>query len=426
MDDQRDRRRGIVDRVNSAINTAQNLRNAVRLARTAVTVGRTAAAAAATSEIWIPVVIIIVIVLIILFALFILLGHGSGTALNSQGGQGAEPAPIGGGNTNARVTCPVPGGTVSTPSYAADPATGHCGTSYGTTTPPCIVPYSRRAQSIDVPTGGASGSDIVLPMVEGKTMEWTLVKALNLNPTDCSNPVNGSCGIESVFVSDLGGGKNWVLFLGHIGLLKLQIWGTYSSGTVVGKSAIDHVHISIGKDVPDPTSFPPGSSDTRPGWLAADKDLGTCVAPNAKSNSCTQQYEGIGDCSVVNLSKYFDPDNALIASLICQAESGSDPFATNDNCETNDYSVGLFQINAVAHCAGAYGAGSWGNQSCDNLLSIQKRNVCENNWHDPVQNILKAKEIFESWGGWTAWGTWANAGKNPPVKDILIQCGISN
>ena len=55
-----------------------------------------------------------------------------------------------------------------------------------------------------------------------------------------------------------------------------------------------------------------------------------------------------------------------------QQKSGGKPDSINTNCGTNDYSVGLFQINLVAHCAGAYGPGRWGPQSCDNLLSESK------------------------------------------------------
>src|SRR3989344_141050 len=102
---QRQRKRGAVDRINSAVNTAKNLRNAVRLARTAATVGRTAATAAATSEIWIPAVIIGVIVLIIIFTVIILMGSG-GSAGNLGAGQNGGPTPGGGGDTSADIsTC---------------------------------------------------------------------------------------------------------------------------------------------------------------------------------------------------------------------------------------------------------------------------------------------------------------------------------
>ncbi|KKQ94358.1 MAG: hypothetical protein UT20_C0039G0011, partial [Candidatus Levybacteria bacterium GW2011_GWA1_39_11] len=95
------------------------------------------------------------------------------------------------------------------------------------------------------------------------------------------------------------------------------------------------------------------------------------------------------------------------ASVICQRESGGNPGAINTNCGTNDYSVGLFQINLVAHCPGAYGAGAWGSQSCDNLLSIERRNQCEAQLFNPVENIKKAVEIYKSWGSFKPWSAAA-------------------
>ena len=422
MDEQRDRKRGVVDRANSAINTANNLRNAVRLARTAATVGRTVTAAAATSEVWIPAVIIIVIVLIIIFTLFILLGHGSGIALDSQGGSSGGPTPGGGGTTNALASCPVSDGTISTPSYQVDPINGHCGELYIRAGFPCPT-NSRTARAIDVLTGGSSGKDVVLPTIQGQSLQWKYVSFTSIPANKCDTPVRGSCGLQLAFVADLGSGKNWVIHLAHIQSTNLKLGDVFPSGTIVGKTLISHVHIVIGKDISDPYFVPLGNSDFRQGWLDADKDLGMCVViSNTASNTCTKQYEGKGPCSVSSLMPYFGNDStkSLIASLICESESGSNPFSLNDNCRTNDYSVGLFQINAVAHCPGAYG-----NLSCRNLLDIQKRSVCENNWYDPAQNIGKAKEIVDAWSGWTAWGTWLNAGKNPPVKEILTKCGIS-
>ena len=63
-------------------------------------------------------------------------------------------------------------------------------------------------------------------------------------------------------------------------------------------------------------------------------------------------------CSVENLRNYFSTDLAAQqASIICQRESGSNPFAANKSClntgasNTLDYSIGLFQFNLLAHCS---------------------------------------------------------------------------
>ena len=113
---------------------------------------------------------------------------------------------------------------------------------------------------------------------------------------------------------------------------------------------------------------------------------------------------GIDLCSPDYLRPYFG-DQAEKASIVCNAESSGNPNALNPNCQTNDYSVGLFQINLVAHCPGAYGPGRWGSQSCDNLLSKSRRDQCEAQWRgNPVENIRKVVEIYRSqtWAGWGA------------------------
>ncbi|OGH21408.1 MAG: hypothetical protein A2958_01270 [Candidatus Levybacteria bacterium RIFCSPLOWO2_01_FULL_38_13] len=360
---------------------------------------------------WIITAVILIIVIFVII-IIVATGGGSGSA-----NPATTPNPA-----ISIASCPVPGGTVSFGSYQADTVNGHCGTNY----PVECDPNSRRAKSIDVPT---EGKNIILPAIEGKSVNWVFANRFDLKKNDCTKPVNGSCGKEFVFVSYLEGNKNWTLFLGHIGFTGLQPGRSYPSGTIVGSSAIDHVHISMGKDIPNPESAPAGSTDTRPGWVAADKELGMCiVSSNTSSNTCTQQYEGTGYCSVANLLPYFgnDPIKALTASLICESESGGYPFKINDNCQTNDYSIGLFQINAVAHCSGAYGAGAWGDQSCDNILSLPLRNACESNWKNPTQNILKASEIRENWASWEPWGVWDTDREDRlSVKNILTKCGIS-
>ena len=112
--------------------------------------------------------------------------------------------------------------------------------------------------------------------------------------------------------------------------------------------------------------------------------------------------QGIGWCSPERLRPYFG-DQAEKASTVCNAESSGNPGALNTNCNTNDYSVGLFQINLVAHCPGAYGAGRWGSQSCDNLLSESRRNECKAQLLDPIANIQFAVQNQRA-KGWRDWG----------------------
>jgi len=430
MDDQGNRKPSVFDRANSAINTArnirsavQNLRRAIQIARTVATAARTAAAAVATSEVWIPVVIIIVIILIVLFTVIILMGGKGAGGFDSQSSQGGG-GPIGGGegNTNAMVSCPVANGSISTPSYQADPTNGHCGDNYPKTDSPCTVPYSRRALSIDVP----NSSQAVLPMIEGKAVKWAFVNQIDMQVGDCSNPGPNGCGKEFVFVNYLDGGKNWTLFIGHIGFTSMMMGQTYDSGAIVGGSAIEHFHFSIGKDISNPTSFPAGSSDTRPGWLAADVDAGMCIPPPVNGGGYCSV--GTGYCSVSYLQNFFgDPTVANKMSIICNRESGGDPNGFNDSClrsgGTLDYSGGLFQINLLAHtisdrqgnfldCPTAFKSSSTGDLVRSNsdlpciIVDDTLANRCKTALLDPDANIGKAVELYNDSG----FSPWAAAG----------------
>lgn len=131
-------------------------------------------------------------------------------------------------------------------------------------------------------------------------------------------------------------------------------------------------------------------------------------------NACTQKYEGSGYCTTGSLIKHFGGDGrkALIASMICQKESTSDPFAVNPKCP--DYSVGLFQVNAIAHCLGAY---AQPYKAC-RLLDAQKRNACETAWKNANENIQKMLSISSNGTNWVPWSTW------PGVQQRLRECGI--
>lgn len=174
---------------------------------------------------------------------------------------------------------------------------------------------------------------------------------------------------------------------------------------------------SEGTPSPQP-SQPPASQVPPPG---EETPSPSPPPPEDTVRACTQPYAGTGYCSVDALKNYFgnNEGRAIVASLICQAESLSFPFALNDNCLTNDYSVGLFQINLVAHCSGAYA-----NQSCRSLVNQEKRSTCEQTWKDPGENIKYASLLSQGGSIWTPWGTWLYAGSMPPVQNTVTKCGV--
>lgn len=137
---------------------------------------------------------------------------------------------------------------------------------------------------------------------------------------------------------------------------------------------------------------------------------------------------GTGPCSVANLLPYFEAAHqthpniiknpeveAEKASRICQRESGSNPNALNDRCLTGtsvDYSVGLFQINALAQCEEAFadGAGNPGGSDfydpydlpCT-IIDQAKLDSCISQFNTVEGNIKKMVSMRVAWQNWEAW-----------------------
>jgi len=180
--------------------------------------------------------------------------------------------------------------------------------------------------------------------------------------------------------------------------------------------------------IPGGSGGTPSPQPSQPPISITPPDGPTPTPGGDTGRACTRQYEGIRRCSVENLKAYFgnNEGRAVVASLICQAESISFPFSLNDNCQIdekkgNEYSVGLFQINLVAHCGGAYA----NPRSCNSTLNRSKRDVCEQRWRsDTDENIKFAAGLSQGGSVWDQWGTWLDAGHAPPVRDTVTKCGI--
>ncbi len=125
---------------------------------------------------------------------------------------------------------------------------------------------------------------------------------------------------------------------------------------------------------------------------------------------------GTGYCSVSNLKRYFDDElKAQRASIICQKESGSNPFAKNYGClaenkktHTQEYSVGLFQINLWwdSRCSRPY---TLINKTTSPPFMCDKGpnfDYCTNEFEDPEHNINFAHRMS---GGGKDWSDWSSA-----------------
>lgn len=141
------------------------------------------------------------------------------------------------------------------------------------------------------------------------------------------------------------------------------------------------------------------------------------IGTGGSGNACTQPHEGKGFCSVENLTKYFNGDaaKALVASMVCQLESRSNPFATNYKCPDN--SIGLFQINLYAHCPSALP-----NVKTCSFGNGEARSACDNLYKHPESNIQKMLQISNNGANWIPWGAYTHS--QVGVAKILRNCGI--
>lgn len=151
---------------------------------------------------------------------------------------------------------------------------------------------------------------------------------------------------------------------------------------------------------PTPTPLPGGFPTSTP-------------TPNPSRPACS---EGSGYCAVTYLSNYFPNEtSARIASKICQRESGSDPFVPpNTACLSGisaDYSVGLFQINLLYHCAADAFSFTLDPPFCT-ILEGKKEEIIDpcvyqlgskDNPDSPNNNIRKALELSQNGTYWRHW-----------------------
>jgi hypothetical protein len=157
------------------------------------------------------------------------------------------------------------------------------------------------------------------------------------------------------------------------------------------------------------SGLPFGSSSCVPG----QKPIFQPPAASGQSATCDP---GIGWCDPDFLeTNYFpgEPEKALNASRICNRESGSNPSAYNYKCLTGgstDYSIGLFQINLLAHevagldCPGAFACYTYKPPACE--VYPDKEDIlekCTEFLWKPEENILKMLQVSNNGENWAPW-----------------------
>jgi hypothetical protein len=176
-------------------------------------------------------------------------------------------------SSSPRVSCPVEGGKIITPSYDANPVSGHCGRSYGYS---CQCGTTgRRAKAIDIDT--SADQDVVLPTIEGKNIIWYFMEALcagtGTHP-NCADS-NGGTGAMYTFkgTESANPSERWYIQFVHMNqsALKLKVGGDYEAGQVVGKTdGTAHVHAVLGRNLNEQDGRVTGVDDCGPGWLPSD------------------------------------------------------------------------------------------------------------------------------------------------------------
>lgn len=137
---------------------------------------------------------------------------------------------------------------------------------------------------------------------------------------------------------------------------------------------------------------------------------GDCATPppsGAIGPGAGRCQPGTGLCSPGNLSAF--GSLAREASIICNMESGGNPYALNCGCflgRSVDYSAGLFQINLLAHCSGALSY-TWSPPSCT-VLDQSRVDACLERFFDADENIQYAADLRRRAGDW---GPWAGSAR---------------
>lgn len=159
----------------------------------------------------------------------------------------------------ATTSCPIFGGRVSTPSYNANPGTGHCGGSYSYSYTCNCGTTGRRAKAVDVPTNGQS---VVLPTINNQFVQWKLI----VGPYSVDSGEGG--GVGYTFQASQGSDTYYLDML-HLNQTSLVGGTEYPSGTPVATTVIDHVHMTIGKNL-KASPVAGTATDCDPNWIPSD------------------------------------------------------------------------------------------------------------------------------------------------------------
>ncbi|OGM10803.1 hypothetical protein A2Z22_02865 [Candidatus Woesebacteria bacterium RBG_16_34_12] len=157
-------------------------------------------------------------------------------------------------------------------------------------------------------------------------------------------------------------------------------------------------------------------------------DYGESGLPPGPPGSCAEAPPP--HCSVDDLLSYCqnDPTLASYASQVCNLESGGVPNRINNRCQTResyDFSIGLFQINLIAHCPSAFGPNTNPDTNYCEIIddgtdcsmydayATNPITNCNQELRDCIEQYLDPNENRNFMSGLsqscTSWNAWSNA-----------------
>ncbi len=172
-----------------------------------------------------------------------------------------------------------------------------------------------------------------------------------------------------------------------------------------------------------PNNGPPPITEAGLSTIGASSGNAKCSIPS--SGLCS--VSSLSDLTA-NTDKKFADIN--IASKICQAESGGLPDRVNDHCllpssdpnNSDDYSVGLFQINMIGICTQAFscfqldprkgrpckdsaGNSTWCTIGNKSVLQDCVDKYTRISWNIQAALSLSSNSLKANGNSWTPWGT---------------------
>jgi len=146
------------------------------------------------------------------------------------------------------------------------------------------------------------------------------------------------------------------------------------------------------------------SSNTDSGGSSSGSSSGTKPISSYQASGKKGKYT-VGDMTQLAIDAGFSPENARVMGAIGMAESGGQAGIDTvqsglDKTKSNEYSIGLFQVNAQAH----------GDK-------LAKLGYSEDDLRDPRKAAQVAKMVYDEVGSFKPWSVYKSGAYNQYLQD---------